>query len=119
MIHFAKDGITSFSDLPLKLVTYSGFFVALIAFIVGVYSLYSKLILGSAVPGWASLMISLLFLGGVQLISLGIIGEYIGRIGSNVRNRPLYIVSESNIPGVGYDNSEDKPETSGQKKEAT
>jgi polyisoprenyl-phosphate glycosyltransferase len=97
MMHFAKDGITSFSDFPMKLVTWSGFFVAFIAFLVAIYSLYSKFVLGGAVPGWASLMISLLFLGGVQLISLGIIGEYIGRIASNIRNRPLYIIEDTNI----------------------
>jgi dolichol-phosphate mannosyltransferase len=97
MTRFATDGITSFSDLPLKLVTWSGFIVALLAFFVAIYALYSKFILGGAVPGWASLMISLLFLGGVQLISIGIMGEYISRIASNVRNRPLYIVDETNV----------------------
>lgn len=97
MTRFAKDGITSFSDLPLKLVTWSGFVVAIIAFGVALYSLYSKFVLGGAVPGWASLMISMLFLGGVQLISIGIIGEYISRIASNVRNRPLYVVNNTNI----------------------
>jgi dolichol-phosphate mannosyltransferase len=96
MTRFASDGITSFSDFPLKLVTWSGFFVAFIAFIVAMYSLYSKFVLGGAVPGWASLMISLLFLGGVQLLSLGIMGEYISRIASNVRQRPLYVVDETN-----------------------
>ena len=116
MMRFAKDGITSFSDLPLKAVTWSGFFVAFIAFVVAIYSLYSKLILGSAVPGWASLMISLLFLGGVQLISIGIIGEYIGRIAANIRNRPLYIINESNISGAGFKEDARKPsETTGQK----
>lgn len=98
MTRFATDGITSFSDFPLKLVTWLGFFVAFIAFLVALYSLYSKFVMGGAVPGWASLMISLLFLGGVQLISLGIIGEYISRIASNVRRRPLYIVDETNCP---------------------
>jgi dolichol-phosphate mannosyltransferase len=97
MTKFAKDGITAFSDFPLKLVTWMGFAVAMIAFGVMVYALFSKYIKGGAVPGWASLMISLLFLGGVQLISIGIIGEYISRIASNVRNRPLYIVNKKNI----------------------
>jgi dolichol-phosphate mannosyltransferase len=97
MTKFAKDGITAFSDFPLKLVTWMGFTVALLAFGVMVYAIYSKYIMGGAVPGWASLMISLLFLGGVQLIGIGIIGEYISRIASNVRNRPLYIVNKKNI----------------------
>jgi len=97
MIRFAKDGITAFSDFPLKMVTLMGFLVAIIAFGVMIYALYSKYILGGAVPGWASLMISMLFLGGVQLIGIGIIGEYIGRIASNVKNRPLYVVNQKNI----------------------
>jgi dolichol-phosphate mannosyltransferase len=97
MTKFAKDGITAFSDFPLKLVTWMGFTVALLAFGVMVYAIFSKYVQGGAVPGWASLMISLLFLGGVQLIGIGIIGEYISRIASNVRNRPLYIVNKKNI----------------------
>ncbi len=97
MTKFAKDGIAAFSDFPLKLVTWLGFSVAIMAFAVMIYALFSKYIKGGAVPGWASLMISLLFLGGVQLISIGIIGEYISRIASNVRNRPLYVVNKKNI----------------------
>jgi dolichol-phosphate mannosyltransferase len=61
------------------------------------YTLYSKYIKHDSQPGWPSLMISILFLGGVQLISVGIIGEYIARLSANVRQRPLYIVSQSNI----------------------
>lgn len=97
MTKFAKDGITAFSDFPLKLVTWMGFTVALIAFGVMIYAIFSKYVRGGAVPGWASLMISLLFLGGVQLIGIGIIGEYISRIASNVRNRPLYIINKKKI----------------------
>ncbi len=99
MMRFAKDGITSFSDFPLKLVTYVGFFVAAIAFIVMVYALYSKYILGSAVPGWTSIILSTLFLGGIQLLGIGVIGEYISRIAANVRNRPLYFINKNNISG--------------------
>jgi len=99
MMHFAKDGITSFSDFPLRLVTYMGFLVALVAFIVMMYTLYSKYIMQSAVPGWTSIIISTLFLGGIQLLSIGIIGEYIGRIASNVRNRPLYFINKNNVSG--------------------
>ncbi|MEI6852700.1 MAG: glycosyltransferase family 2 protein [Bacteroidota bacterium] len=97
MMRFAKDGITSFSDFPLKLVTYIGFLVAIIAFVVMIYALYSKYIMGSAVPGWTSIIISTLFLGGIQLLSIGVIGEYISRIAANVRNRPLYFVNRNNI----------------------
>ena len=103
MIRLALDGITSFSNLPLKLATVSGFVVSGIAFLVMLYTLYSRFIIKDYVPGWSSLMISILFLGGVQLIAIGIIGEYISRLSENVRNRPLYIVNETNIP--------DKPAT--------
>ena len=97
MMRFAKDGITSFSDFPLKLVTYIGFFVAAVAFLVMIYALYSKYIMGSAVPGWTSIILSTLFLGGIQLLGIGVIGEYISRIATNVRNRPLYFINENNI----------------------
>lgn len=94
MLRFALDGITSFSDFPLKLASFIGFFVAGIAFIIGLYALYSRFVLNDYVPGWASLMLTVLFLGGVQLFSLGIIGEYLSRISTDVKNRPLYVVAE-------------------------
>jgi len=97
MIRLALDGITSFSDFPLKLATVSGFFISGVAFLVMLYTLYSKYIARDAVPGWASLMESILFLGGIQLVTIGIIGEYISRIGANVRHRPLYIVESANV----------------------
>ncbi len=97
MIKFALDGITSFSESPLKLATMLGFVVSFAAFCMLLYAFYSRLISRDYVPGWASLIISVLFLGGIQLLSLGIIGEYISRIMANVRNRPLYIISNSNI----------------------
>jgi len=97
MIKFALDGITSFSDLPLKIATLTGFGVSGIAFILMLYTLYSRFFSHNYVPGWPSLMITILFIGGIQLIGIGIIGEYIGRISSNTRNRPLYVINESNI----------------------
>jgi dolichol-phosphate mannosyltransferase len=97
MIRFALDGITSFSDFPLKLSTFLGFTVSIITFFVGIYALYGKFILKNSVPGWASIMISVLFLGGVQLITIGIIGEYISRINTNVKQRPLYVIDENNL----------------------
>ena len=97
MIRLALDGITGFSDAPLKAATLSGFGVSGISFLVMLYTLYSKYITHDYQPGWPSLMISILFLGGVQLISVGIIGEYIARLSANVRHRPLYIVSQTNI----------------------
>jgi dolichol-phosphate mannosyltransferase len=97
MIRFALDGITSFSNFPLKFATACGFLVSGIAFIVMLYALYSRFVSKDYIEGWTSIIISVLFLGGIQLISIGIIGEYISRLSSNVRNRPLYIVNESNM----------------------
>lgn len=97
MIRFALDGITSFSRFPLKVATIAGFVVSGITFLLMIYTLYSRLVLKNYEPGWASLMMTILFIGGVQLIGIGIIGEYIGRVSDNVRGRPLYIVKESNI----------------------
>ncbi|MCC7231587.1 MAG: glycosyltransferase family 2 protein [Bacteroidia bacterium] len=97
MLRFALDGITSFSNVPLKFATFAGFFVSGISFILILYALYSRFITKDYVPGWTSIMISLLFLGGVQLISIGIIGEYISRMSGNIRKRPLYIIGESNV----------------------
>lgn len=97
MIRFALDGITSFSNFPLKFATIAGFGVSGMSFILILYALYSRFITKDYVPGWASLMLSVLFIGGIQLIGIGIIGEYISRISANVRKRPLYIINESNI----------------------
>jgi dolichol-phosphate mannosyltransferase len=97
MLRFALDGITAFSDVPLKIVTYFGFIVSVIAFFVAIYALLSKFVWEDSVPGWTSLMIAILFIGGIQMIAIGIIGEYLSRMNHNIRNRPLYIVHESNI----------------------
>ena len=94
MLRFALDGITAFSTTPLKFATTLGFVVSFAAFIVSLYALYSKFILHDAVQGWTSLMLVVLFLGGVQLICIGIIGEYISRMSSDVKKRPLYVVRE-------------------------
>jgi dolichol-phosphate mannosyltransferase len=100
MFSFAFDGITAFSNLPLRLATYMGFVVSLVSFLVILYTLYQKYLKNDVVQGWSSLMVSVLFIGGVQLICLGIIGEYLSRIMDNVKQRPLYIVRESNIRSV-------------------
>jgi glycosyltransferase involved in cell wall biosynthesis len=98
MTRLALDAITSFSNLPLKLATLSGFLVSGVAFLLMLYTFYSRYISKDYVPGWSSIMVSVLFLGGVQLITIGIIGEYVSRLSDNVRNRPLYIVNDTNIP---------------------
>ena len=97
MIRFALDGITSYSNLPLKFATITGFLVSGITFLMILYALYSRFISKDYVPGWTSLMLAVLFIGGVQLISIGIIGEYISRLSSNIRNRPLYIINDTNV----------------------
>lgn len=103
MLKFALDGITSFSVFPLKLITQFGFVVSMISFIGIVYALVLRIFFPEiTVSGWTFLVIAILFLGGVQMIMLGIIGEYIGRIYSEVQGRPLYIIESiySNKPKV-------------------
>lgn len=95
LIRMALDAFFAFSDLPLKLATFLGFVVSGVAFLVLLTVLYKKLILGGAqaIPGWASTMTSILFLGGIQLLSVGVIGEYIGRIYNETKARPAWVVS--------------------------
>jgi dolichol-phosphate mannosyltransferase len=95
MLRFALDGITSFSNFPLKMATISGFAMSFVSFLLMLYALYSRFILKVYEPGWTSLMLSVLFIGGIQLVSIGIIGEYIGRISNNVKQRPLYLIKDS------------------------
>lgn len=97
MIRFALDGITSFSNFPLKFATGAGFVVSGFSFLMILYALYSRYILKVYEPGWTSLMLAITFIGGIQLISIGIIGEYISRMSANIRNRPLYIIKNTNI----------------------
>ncbi len=90
--NFALDGLTSFSTVPLRVWTYLGGIVALLAFLYAAYLVVRTLIYGIDVPGYASLMVVMLFLGGVQLVSLGILGEYLGRTYDEVKRRPIYLV---------------------------
>lgn len=95
MVKFALDGITSFSFAPLQLATYLGFGASVASFCYILYAVGLKLFTDKPVLGWASLMVAVLFIGGVQLITLGIIGEYIGRIYEEIKQRPLYIVADA------------------------
>lgn len=97
MFKFAMDGITGFSDTPLTFVTRLGFIMSFVSFLVILYAIYSHYILHVTITGWTSLIITILFIGGIQLISIGIIGEYISRINKNILKRPLYIIESSNI----------------------
>ena len=94
LLSLALDAITSFSTVPLRLCTYLGFAAALSGVPYLLWAVYVRLFTDSFVPGWSALIVALLFLGGVQLISLGILGEYVGRIYDEVRGRPLYITRE-------------------------
>ncbi len=93
--NFALEGITSFSFLPLKVWSYIGLSFAGCSFLYGTFLILRTFFLGRDVPGYASIMVAILFLGGIQLMSLGIIGEYLGRVYQEVKGRPLYLVRES------------------------
>lgn len=97
MIRLALDAITSFSNWPLRLATILGFSCAFLGFLLILWTLYARFVLQVYEPGWPSLMITIVFLGGIQLLGIGMIGEYISRINDNVKNRPLYLVAETNI----------------------
>ncbi len=97
MLRFAIDGITSFSDIPLRFASYFGFSVSAIAFVYALVVVGAKLLRvypPGYTPGWALTIVAVVFLGGVQLISLGILGEYLGRIYDEVKGRPLYLIDD-------------------------
>lgn len=94
MIHFAMDGIISFSLVPLKLAIWTGFLAIWIAVAGIIVAIVDRLLEKDLTRGWASLFVAVLFMAGVQLVSLGIIGEYLGRIYTEVKRRPLYVVQE-------------------------
>lgn len=108
MIRFAMDGITSFSYKPLKLATYLGFFLSGLSFIYLLVVLYQALFTESTTAGWASTVAINLFFNGIVLILLGIIGEYIGRIYDESKDRPLYIIQE--VKGGASNTREQTPE---------
>ena len=94
MLNFAFDGITSLSVKPIRLITGLGFFISLASFIGIIWVLLTKL-LGATVSGWASMLCAIFFMGGVQLLCLGVIGEYIGKIYNETKQRPRFIISET------------------------
>jgi dolichol-phosphate mannosyltransferase len=111
MLRFAIDGITSFSEIPLRFATYLGFWVSVSAFVYAIVVLFLK-VFGYNEPGYTSMMVAILFLGGVQLITIGIAGEYLGRIYDQVKERPLYLLSsvERGVPaGVATTASPSEP----------
>jgi len=94
LLSLAKDGIFSFTTLPLRLMTYMGVVLSLVAFVYVIILLVQYILYGRDAPGYTSIMMSVLAMGGIQLICLGILGEYIGRIYHESKQRPLYIVQE-------------------------
>jgi polyisoprenyl-phosphate glycosyltransferase len=97
MIAFAIQGVTSFSILPLRISMILGFFFSCSAFFYALYALYAKYVLNNAIAGWTSTLMSVLFLGGIQLICLGVIGEYLGKMFIETKNRPNYIIREKSL----------------------
>ena len=91
---YAIEGIVSFTTIPLRIATFSGILISLIAFIYLLYIFVNNLFYGNPVAGWPSLICIILFLGGIQLLSLGIIGEYLARTYGEVKKRPVYIIKE-------------------------
>ncbi|WP_043929983.1 glycosyltransferase family 2 protein [Bacillus sp. EB01] len=96
LLELAVEGITSFTTFPLRISTFLGFFISLLSFIYLSFIVIKTVLFGSDVSGYPSTMAIILFLGGIQLLSLGIIGEYLGRIFTETKNRPLYFVQEYN-----------------------
>ncbi|MBT9521154.1 MAG: glycosyltransferase family 2 protein [Dechloromonas sp.] len=92
--NFAIEGITSFSIAPLKVSTYLGLFVALLAFLYAIFVIYKTIMFGDPVKGYPSLMAVVLFLGGIQLVGIGLLGEYVGRMFVETKYRPLYLLDE-------------------------
>jgi dolichol-phosphate mannosyltransferase len=97
MISFALQGITSFSIIPLRASIMAGLFISFCSFLYTVYALFDKFYFKTTVPGWTSILISVLFLGGIQLIFLGVIGEYLGKMFIETKRRPNYIIKETNF----------------------
>jgi len=105
MVRFALDGLTSFSRAPLRLATWMGFLVSSVALAAITYALFLRLFTNNWVTGWTALFIAVLFIGGAQLLSLGVIGEYIGRIYGETKRRPLYLVEEAH----GFEQAFERP----------
>ena len=95
MIALALEAITSFSVVPLRIITLLGFTLFAATLLVSAWALWVRFISHSAVPGWTSLVLPMYLLGGIQIFCLGMIGEYLGKVYSEVKNRPRYIIEES------------------------
>ena len=103
--NFALEGITSFSIAPLKIWTYVGLAGALLSFLYGSWIVLYTLVQGVAVPGYASMIVTVLFMGSLQLLSVGVLGEYIGRIYLESKQRPRYVVRALHEADRGHENA--------------
>ena len=103
--NFALEGITSFSTAPLRAATYLGIATAFVAFVYGTWIIAKALLWGDPVAGWPTMMSVILFLGGVQLIALGLIGEYLGRLYEESKQRPLYLIDRW-LPATGVSSTQ-------------
>ena len=111
--NLALEGITSFSTAPLRLATYLGLLTALVAFVYGMAIIVKALLWGDPVAGWPTMMVVILFLGGVQLIALGLIGEYLGRLYDEAKQRPLYLVDTWQPAAAGVSSAQEQPADGG------
>lgn len=109
--NLALDGITSFSSLPLRIWSYLGAGIALCAFFYASFLILRTLFFGIDLPGYASIMVTILFIGGIQLIGLGVLGEYLGRIFEEVKQRPMYLIRESH--GIGASDTDGGTDVAG------
>jgi glycosyltransferase involved in cell wall biosynthesis len=99
LLSLAIEAITSFSSFPLRLSTYAGMLVAVVAFIYGSFIVLRTIVEGTDVPGYASLIVAVMFFGGINLLSIGVLGEYVGRLFMEAKQRPLYVVRRMHEPG--------------------
>lgn len=106
LFKYAMDGITSFSIAPLRLVTFTGFIISIVAFIYIIITLIQTLIYGIDVPGYVTTLLAVLFLGGITELSIGILGEYVGHIYMETKKRPIYIIKQTSIEQKGNCNDE-------------
>jgi dolichol-phosphate mannosyltransferase len=105
MVMFAVRAVLSFSHLPLRVATYFGLSVSVLAFVYGAYAIAMNVVFHRVVPGWTSLAVLVSFLSGVQLLTLGILGEYLGQVLEETKRRPLYLVAEEHVPSLEYASS--------------
>jgi dolichol-phosphate mannosyltransferase len=112
MMMFAVRAVLSFSHVPLRVATYFGLSVSLLAFVYGLYAIAMNVVVHRVVPGWTSLAVLVSFLSGVQLLTLGILGEYLGQVLEETKRRPLYLVAEQHVPPLADTTLTDPDRTS-------